>query len=191
VHELNPPRTVAICLAGLNPLYYRPIPLPSFLSREPKPLLANMIEFEKLKDSNWGQWKMFMKALLVRKGLWDVVDGTEVLPAGSSSHKSVKRSKPRLSPRSHFMLMWHNSALSRTTTQNCLGCPCCRSSGPWHGHSTHLTPPISSFAKARRTNAEFYCRLAQLLQEIGVTVDDEDIILVLTGRDAKVRFGSV
>jgi hypothetical protein len=50
-----------------------------------------MVEsFDKLNDSNWGQWKMFMKAVLVKKNVWEIVNGTETLPAGSSNAKPVR-----------------------------------------------------------------------------------------------------
>ena len=34
---------------------------------------------DKLDGSNWTNWKFQMKHLLLAKGLWGVVDGTEVL----------------------------------------------------------------------------------------------------------------
>jgi hypothetical protein len=46
--------------------------------------------FEKLNDTDWGQWRMYMKALLVQKGLWEVVDGSTTLPAGSPNTKPVQ-----------------------------------------------------------------------------------------------------
>jgi hypothetical protein len=46
--------------------------------------------FEKLNDSNWGQWRMLMKALLVKKNVWEVVDGSETLPTGSPNSKPVR-----------------------------------------------------------------------------------------------------
>ena len=35
---------------------------------------------EKLDGSNWTTWKFQMKHLLLAKGLWQVVEGTEVQP---------------------------------------------------------------------------------------------------------------
>src|SRR5579859_346445 len=49
-----------------------------------------MVDFEKLNDSNWGQWRKFMKATLVRKGLWGVVDGSETQPNGSPNTELVR-----------------------------------------------------------------------------------------------------
>ena len=34
---------------------------------------------EKLDGSNWNSWKFQMKHLLMAKGLWNLVDGSEVL----------------------------------------------------------------------------------------------------------------
>jgi hypothetical protein len=46
--------------------------------------------FDKLKDSNYGPWSKLLKALLIRKGLWDVVSGDETLPNGSPNTKPVR-----------------------------------------------------------------------------------------------------
>jgi hypothetical protein len=47
-------------------------------------------KFDKLNDSNWGQWKMFTRALLCKKNVWDVVNGSENLPAGSPNSKPIR-----------------------------------------------------------------------------------------------------
>jgi Domain of unknown function (DUF4219) len=41
---------------------------------------------EKLNDSNWGMWKVFMKGLLVRKQLWDYVDGSKEEPIAGANN---------------------------------------------------------------------------------------------------------
>jgi Domain of unknown function (DUF4219)/gag-polypeptide of LTR copia-type len=46
--------------------------------------------FEKLDEMNYGTWKMLMKALLVRKQLWDVVAGIESNLGGSPNLKAAK-----------------------------------------------------------------------------------------------------
>ncbi|KAJ7658288.1 hypothetical protein DFH06DRAFT_1297632, partial [Mycena polygramma] len=51
--------------------------------------------FDKLNDSNHGTWKKLEKALLVRKGLWDVVSGDESLPNGSPNTKAVRAFRKR------------------------------------------------------------------------------------------------
>jgi hypothetical protein len=52
--------------------------------------VENNSGFEKLKDSNWGTWKVFMKALLVRKQLWDYVDGSEEIPVAGANNRTGK-----------------------------------------------------------------------------------------------------
>ncbi|KAH9840579.1 uncharacterized protein C8Q71DRAFT_702070 [Rhodofomes roseus] len=45
----------------------------------------------KLDESNYAEWTVVMRALLVRKGLWDVTGGTDtVRPLGSPNSKVVK-----------------------------------------------------------------------------------------------------
>src|SRR4051794_33166952 len=46
--------------------------------------------FKKLDGTNYAEWAMMMEAWLVRKGVWDLVDGTETAPAGSANSKAVK-----------------------------------------------------------------------------------------------------
>jgi hypothetical protein len=46
--------------------------------------------FKKLNEMNYGTWKMLMKALLVRKQLWDVVAGIESNLGGSPNLKAAK-----------------------------------------------------------------------------------------------------
>ena len=40
---------------------------------------------EKLDGSNWNTWKFQMKHLLMAKGLWSLVDGSEVLASKASA----------------------------------------------------------------------------------------------------------
>ena len=44
----------------------------------------------KLNESNYDTWSLVMKALLIRKDLWDVVDGSEPRPMGSINSKAVR-----------------------------------------------------------------------------------------------------
>ena len=44
----------------------------------------------KLNKSNYDTWSLVMKALLIRKDLWDVVDGSEPRPAGSANSKVIR-----------------------------------------------------------------------------------------------------
>jgi hypothetical protein len=46
--------------------------------------------YDKLNNVNWSTWKVVMKALLVKKNLWDVVSGHETLPASGPNTKAVR-----------------------------------------------------------------------------------------------------
>ena len=55
-------------------------------------LIINILTeiFDKLTDGNFHEWKIYMEALLMRKGLLDYVDGTERHPRGTEGPKKVK-----------------------------------------------------------------------------------------------------
>jgi hypothetical protein len=151
--------------------------------------MPNMGEsFEKLNDSNWGQWRMLMKALLVKKNLWGVVDGTEVAPNASPNTK-IARAFRRKQAEAVAEIILHVDVTQLSFIQDENPETVWDALADVHqarGMSTRLAlrrrflrlqkpdGPMQNFiAEARR--------LALQLQEIGVTVDDEDIILVLTG----------
>ncbi|KAH9858481.1 hypothetical protein C2E23DRAFT_711878, partial [Lenzites betulinus] len=41
-----------------------------------------------LNDSNYAEWSIQMRAILVRKGIWEVVSGTATRPLGSPNSKT-------------------------------------------------------------------------------------------------------
>jgi gag-polypeptide of LTR copia-type/Domain of unknown function (DUF4219)/Zinc knuckle len=149
----------------------------------------NGSNFEKLNDTNWSTWKILMKAFLVRKSLWEIVDGSEPMPTGHANSKAVRTFRRRQA-----------EAIAEITLHvEVLQLSFIRDEDPavvWtelaaihqaRGIATRLTlrrrflrlqlnetETIQSFISTAR-------RLANQLTEIGVTVDDEDIILVLTG----------
>ena len=47
------------------------------------------VSVDKLDGSNWAIWKIQMKHLLLTKGLWGLVDGTEVLRAGATAQQKA------------------------------------------------------------------------------------------------------
>ena len=47
------------------------------------------VSVDKLDGSNWAIWKFQMKHLLLTKGLWGLVDGTEVLRAGATAQQEA------------------------------------------------------------------------------------------------------
>ena len=44
----------------------------------------------KLNEENYGDWSMMMEAVLVRKQLWDIVNGEKTRPMGSENSAPVK-----------------------------------------------------------------------------------------------------
>ena len=50
---------------------------------------SKALSFEKLGEENYPVWKVYMEAMLVRKSLMDIVDGTKVMPMGSPGSKAV------------------------------------------------------------------------------------------------------
>ncbi|RDX39404.1 hypothetical protein OH76DRAFT_1297497, partial [Lentinus brumalis] len=108
----------------------------------------------KLTDDNYAEWTMVMKALLTRRGLWEVVEkpADETRPSGSDNTKAVKAWRrvhqargfgTRVALRRSF---WRMNMANQTMTS-------------W----------ISSVRRA-----------AWRLKAIDAKLDDEDVILVLT-----------
>jgi hypothetical protein len=50
---------------------------------------AKTTKFDPLNDENYHDWKTYMEAILVRKGLWPVVIGLERHPGGIEGTKKV------------------------------------------------------------------------------------------------------
>ena len=46
--------------------------------------------FDKLTDGNFHEWKIYIEALLTRKGLLGYVDGTKRHPGGTEGSKKVR-----------------------------------------------------------------------------------------------------
>ena len=44
----------------------------------------------KLNETNYDTWSLIMKALLICKDLWDVIDGSEPHPTGKTNSKAVR-----------------------------------------------------------------------------------------------------
>ena len=43
----------------------------------------------KLNKTNYNTWSLIMKALLVCKNLWDIIDGSKPHPTGNANSKAV------------------------------------------------------------------------------------------------------
>ena len=148
-----------------------------------------MVEsFDKLNDSNWGQWKMFMKAVLVKKNVWEVVSGDEMLPNGSPNTKPVRAFwRKQAEAIAEIILRVEPAQLSfiqdedpKVVWDNLIAVHQSR------GMASRLTlrRQFLRLEKSEESMQSFIGearRLSLQLQEIGVTVEDEDLILVLTG----------
>jgi hypothetical protein len=55
------------------------------------------LNFDHLNDENYNNWKTYMEAMLVQKGLWPIVSGSERHPGGSEGTKKVRDFRTRLS----------------------------------------------------------------------------------------------
>jgi hypothetical protein len=145
--------------------------------------------FEKLNDSNWGTWKMLMKALLVRKNLWEVVDGSEVTPVPTNLNAKAIRAFKKKQAEALAEIILHVEVAQLSFIQDDdpgIVWDALAAVHQARGMATRLTlrrrfwrlekpeGPMQNFIAETR-------RLANQLADIGVTVYDEDIILVLTG----------
>jgi hypothetical protein len=145
--------------------------------------------FEKLNDSNWGTWKMLMKAHLVRKNLWGVVDGSEEAPAPTNLNAKATRAFTKKQAEALAEIILHVEIPQLSFIEDDDPAIVWNALTAIHqarGMATRLTlrrrfwrlqkpeGPMQTFISETR-------RLAKQLVDIGVTVYDEDIILVLTG----------
>lgn len=144
--------------------------------------------FEKLNDLNYGDWAMMMEALLVRKTLWGIVNGTKTRPAGADTVPAVKTFiRNQAEARAELILHVETSQL-----------PHMRKSDPneiWEDlKKVHQARGLASKLALRRKflwmkktdDQSMSSWIADVratafrLGEIGSTIEDEDIILVLT-----------
>ena len=144
--------------------------------------------FEKLTDGNYVEWKMYIDAKFVKKDLKAVVDGLERHPGGNEGTKKVKEYYRKMAEaRAEIILNVSPSQLAH-----------CRNEDPYQIMLTlanvHLPRGRSTILALRRrfhrlrlerseVMSAFVSRVrhvAFLLGEAGVTVSDDDVILVLT-----------
>lgn len=52
-------------------------------------------DIERLNESNYAQWAFWMEMRLEKMDLWDLVNGTEVAPATSESHAQMRKFRKR------------------------------------------------------------------------------------------------
>ena len=48
------------------------------------------LHFANLNESNYAEWSLYMQSMLIKKGLWKVVEGSETCLLGSPNSKAVK-----------------------------------------------------------------------------------------------------
>ena len=131
---------------------------------------------------------MFMKALLVKKNVWEVINGSETLPTGSPNTKPVRAFRRKQAEAiAEITLHVEPSQLSFIQDDD--------PKEVWDTLMTvHQSCGMASRLALRRQflrlvksegSMQIFIgearRLALQLQENGVTVEDEDLILVLTG----------
>lgn len=142
--------------------------------------------FTKLNESNYPEWSYLMKALLIEKDLWEVVSGEETRPSGGDHTKTVRAfvKKQKLAC-SKIILHVETSQLAHTRFED--------PKEIWdnlesihrsHGFSTRLALREKFlFSKMGEKTVNAWVSevktLALHLEQSGVSVIDEDIILAI------------
>jgi hypothetical protein len=145
--------------------------------------------FEPLDEGNHHVWKKFMKATLIKKGVWEIVDGTVTRPLGSVNSAAVRS----------FLRKQAEAIAEITLNVSASQLAFINSDDPavvWeeleHVHQARgvasrltLRRRFWKLQKADSQSMQAFIgearKLAFQLTEIGVTVEDEEMILVLTG----------
>lgn len=145
-------------------------------------------KFDRLGDNNYPTWSIYMLAQLKKRNLWEIVSGRVTRPLGSENNAKVRAFVRREEEAcAEIVLCVEPSQL-----------PHCRTDNPvemWHNlAAVHRAHGLASRIALRRrfvfmikpstTSMQAWISdvraLAQELVAIGSTVNDEDIILVLT-----------
>jgi hypothetical protein len=145
--------------------------------------------FEPLDEGNWNVWKIFEKASLIRKGVWGVVDGSITQPAtGPNSNIMISFKKKQQEAFADIVLNLSPSQLPHISSDN--------PKELWdtleaihtaRGVASRLTLRRSFWKLTKQPDQSMKSfiadarRLKHQLGDIGVTVGDEEMILVLTG----------
>jgi len=154
------------------------------------PLFAMPSEssISKLNGSNYYEWKMLMEALLVRRGLMEYLDGSKAKPVGSTNSKAIKDFMKRsaeacaeivlhveISQLAHVRDPDPTAIWSTLETVHCA-----------RGFATRLMLRRKFLTLCKSDEMSIQAWVAEVrhimfqLQEVGVDVSDEDIILALT-----------
>ena len=145
-------------------------------------------KFDNLTNGNYVEWKIYMEALLVRKNLLEVVNGTKRHPGGNEGTKKVKDFY-RKQAEAHAKITLHVSPSQLVY---------CRDTDPYQiwmtltnahqarGHSTilalHRCFHCLHLEKTETITAYIACvhYVAFLLEEAKVKVPNDDVILAIT-----------
>src|SRR3954447_13003261 len=66
-------------------------------------MTSNIQSFERLNGTNYAQWKLRMRMLLIKEGTWDIVTGRSVAPAAgatTSTASATSEKAPEKAPES-------------------------------------------------------------------------------------------
>ena len=144
--------------------------------------------FEPLSETNYHKWAFFMEAILIRKDLLDIVDGTVTHPLGSPNSKPVKAflQKQKLA-RAEIILRVSPSQLPNVHDPDLMVIwDTLRALHQFRGFASCLSlrRRFITMKKEDMQSIQSWVadirRVAFQLSEIDVSVPDEDIILVLT-----------
>ena len=148
------------------------------------------LKFDSLTDGNYMEWKIYMEALLVRKNLLSVIDGNERHPGGKEGTKSIKDFY-RKQAEAHAEITLH------VTPSQLIYC---RDINPYEiwitlanvhlsrGHSTVLALRCRFHhlhLKRNKTMTAYVSHVhyvAFLLEDTGVNISEDDIILAIMAR---------
>jgi hypothetical protein len=151
-------------------------------------LVMPLDSFAKLDGNNYFEWKMLMEATLIRRGLMEYVDGTKTTPLGSPNSKAVKDFlRKQAEARAEIVLHVETSQLSHVRDRNpAVIWTTLETVHRARGFATRLMLR-RKFIMLKKSNdmtmqawiAHVRC-VAFQLEEINVSISDEDLILVLT-----------
>jgi hypothetical protein len=146
-------------------------------------------DFWKLDGVNYAEWAVMMEAWLVKKGVWEIVNGEETKPLGSPNLKPVKVFLKHQA-KVHTEIILHVEKLQlayiRDTDPKATW-DTLRATYRAHGFVMHCVLCWKFFGLAKQEDQSMPAWIAEVwnavfwLQEIDIEVPDEDVIMVLTG----------
>jgi hypothetical protein len=149
---------------------------------------GNGTGFPKLNETNYADWSMLMEAVLVRKQLWEVVNGERERPMGSENSTAV-RSFVRKQAEARAEIVLHVETSQLPYVQKVDPAQIwenLRTIHHAHGFTSRLTLCRKFLGLTKRDEQPMQNWIAEVqhaacrLQETNVEVPDEDFILVET-----------